>query len=264
MRPCRRPLKPMTGSEVEAGATNDEPATHEVAQLKLWLTDAPLDADAVWVTISEIQVHACLDEAVADEGTTDETTDNSTADSSTADDEAADPAGTTDETSDGEPSCSNGTWRTVRQDAITFDLLSLQGGVTQVLGVAELPVGSYGPIRLKVAEAEIELDGERFPLKIPSGPQTGIKLIGGFELEPGMQTELLLDFDAQKSIHHNRGQGWMMKPVIHVISERIEVLEPPQTDESTQTDEETDSDGQTDTMPNEPVYGDTSDWPIAG
>ena len=58
---------------------------------------------------------------------------------------------------------------------------------------------------------------EQLPLKIPSGDQTGIKLVGQFTVSGDGPTSLTLDFDASKSVHHSRGQGYTLKPTIKII-----------------------------------------------
>lgn len=44
--------------------------------------------------------------------------------------------------------CDSAGWVTVTEEEVTFELLSLQGGVTAELGFAELPAGYYGQLRL--------------------------------------------------------------------------------------------------------------------
>jgi hypothetical protein len=74
-----------------------------------------------------------------------------------------------------------------------IDLLALDGGGSEVLLADEmLPAGEYESIRLKVnagrngSDSFIELnDGSVHPLFIPSGNQTGLKLIRGFTIGAG-------------------------------------------------------------------------------
>jgi hypothetical protein len=61
-------------------------------------------------------------------------------------------------------------------------------------------------------------DGVDIPLKIPSGLQTGIKLVHHFNVEPDSYTELLLDFDACRSVVKSGNSGkYVLKPTIKVI-----------------------------------------------
>jgi hypothetical protein len=83
-----------------------------------------------------------------------------------------------------------------------YHLLSLQGGITALLGDATIPAGDYAQLRLVVDSAMVLLDGETNPriLKVPSGMQTGIKVeFGGpVHILPG-RTDLLVDFDVSRS-----------------------------------------------------------------
>src|SRR4030095_15113563 len=54
-------------------------------------------------------------------------------------------------------------------------------------------------------------------LDTPSGIQTGIKLIHQFQVGPGQRTDLLLDFDACKSIVQTGSNIYKLQPVIKVI-----------------------------------------------
>ena len=102
----------------------------------------------------------------------------------------------------------------------------------------ELASGKYTQIRLFVTEASViieveleveeksnseidkEIDVEPTPIdvEIPSGYQTGIKLIHPFEIIEGETTELTIDFDAEKSIIKTGNEKYELKPVIKVIT----------------------------------------------
>jgi hypothetical protein len=56
-------------------------------------------------------------------------------------------------------------------------------------------------------------------LKIPSGLQTGIKIVKGFDINSNETTELLLDFDAVHSIVEAGSSGnWLLKPTIQIMA----------------------------------------------
>lgn len=55
------------------------------------------------------------------------------------------------------------------------------------------------------------------PLVTPSAIQSGIKLIHQFTVDPGQRVDLLLDFDACKSIVQTGNGTYKLKPVIKVI-----------------------------------------------
>jgi hypothetical protein len=133
-------------------------------------------------------------------------------------------------------SSSNGNsgWKTVATPMKTYNLLKLVNGVTEILGEDELEAGTYQQIRLiigKSAESENNIKGEPHPyanyvvltdnsyveLKIPSGYQTGIKLVHNFEVEEGSFVELVLDFEACKSVVETGSEKYILKPTIKVI-----------------------------------------------
>lgn len=108
-----------------------------------------------------------------------------------------------------------------------IDLLALDGGGSETLLADELlPAGEYEWIRLKVnagrdgSDSFIELqDGSRHPLFIPSGNQTGLKLIRGFVIGAGGTHNFTLDFDLRKSVIHPPGLGepYLLKPVLRLV-----------------------------------------------
>lgn len=111
--------------------------------------------------------------------------------------------------------------QTILDEPKTFNLLDLRGGFTAVLAEAALPIGRIQQIRLVVAAEgnSVTVDGEVFDLRIPSGEQTGIKLTrpGGFVISEDTTTEVVIDFDAEHSLHHNQGQGWLLRPVVTLV-----------------------------------------------
>ena len=115
---------------------------------------------------------------------------------------------------------------TILEEERTFNLLELQNGVTAVLAEATLNAGPYEQLRLIVSSASIVLTDEReFDLFVPSGAQTGIKvLLHGLELAAGSESELTLDFDVSESfiVQGNPDtpagiQGFLFKPVVRPL-----------------------------------------------
>jgi len=109
-----------------------------------------------------------------------------------------------------------------------IDLLALDGGGSEVLLDDEtLPAGEYESIRLKVnagrngSDSFIELDdGSIHPLFIPSGNQSGLKLIRGFTIGAGSTHNFTIDFDLRKSVIHPPGLGepYLLKPVLRMVN----------------------------------------------
>jgi len=100
------------------------------------------------------------------------------------------------------------------------------------LGVTPLQAGHYTQLRLVLDKNNgnqpnanwIVLEGQnpnnvnnRIPLDTPSAIQSGIKLIHQFTVSSGQQVDLLLDFDACKSIVQTGNGSYKLKPVITII-----------------------------------------------
>ncbi|NTW85870.1 MAG: DUF4382 domain-containing protein, partial [Holophagaceae bacterium] len=85
----------------------------------------------------------------------------------------------------------------------TINLLRLVGGVEESLvNGATLPTGHYGQMRLVLGAGNtVKLaDGTVQPLTVPSGLQSGIKLVVSFDVAPGTTKDVWIDFDAAHSI----------------------------------------------------------------
>ena len=97
----------------------------------------------------------------------------------------------------------NGGWITLGTPDKTYNLLSLTGGVSEMLAAgATLPAGHYQQMRLVLGSGNtVKLaDGSVQPLTVPSGLQSGIKLIVSFDVAAGTTKDVWIDFDAAHSI----------------------------------------------------------------
>jgi hypothetical protein len=112
----------------------------------------------------------------------------------------------------------------------SIDLMKLQNGVTSALTEeSSVPAGEYDWMRLKVlatknsqGESYIKLEtGEQYPLWIPSGSETGLKLVKPFKVAQGSITRLLIDFDLRKSITAPPGQdpNYIMRPTLRLLDQ---------------------------------------------
>lgn len=96
-----------------------------------------------------------------------------------------------------------GGWITLGTPDRTINLLKLVGGVEESLVAgATLPAGHYGQMRLLLGAGNtVKLaDGSVQPLTVPSGLQTGIKLVVSFDVAAGTTKDVWIDFDAAHSI----------------------------------------------------------------
>jgi hypothetical protein len=112
----------------------------------------------------------------------------------------------------------------------SIDLMKLQNGVTGVLTQdSTVPAGDYDWMRLKVlatknsqGESYIKLlSGQQYPLWIPSGSETGLKLVRPFKVAQGSVTKLVIDFDLRKSITAPPGQdpNYIMRPTLRLLDQ---------------------------------------------
>lgn len=106
----------------------------------------------------------------------------------------------------------------------TLDLLKLQNGVSaSLLEDEEVPAGHYNWIRLTLDEDKLNAyNGDTvYKLVVPSGGQTGLKLVNGFTVAEGGDKNFTIDFDVRKSIVDPKGspQGasYFLKPALRLI-----------------------------------------------
>ena len=169
------------------GSSSDSQTGTQTGTLGVSLTDASAAGfDAVYVTVSKVRVHQSADATENDSG-----------------------------------------WSEITlSPARKINLLNLANGVLDDLGQTSLPAGHYTQLRLVLSANtgtttanSVVLSGTttEIPLVTPSAVQSGIKLINEFDVGAGQHVDLVLDFDAMKSII-KRGNGtYALKPVIRII-----------------------------------------------
>jgi hypothetical protein len=108
-----------------------------------------------------------------------------------------------------------------------IDLLTLTNGALEELGETALPAGRYTQMRLVLADngsltpppnSVVPTGGAEVALTTPSAQQSGLKLNTAIDVPEGKVADVVLDFDACKSVvkRGNSGQ-YNLKPVIQVI-----------------------------------------------
>jgi hypothetical protein len=169
------------------GAGTPAPTTTaSTGTLSVALTDAPACGfDAVNVTVNKIRVNASASASDTDAGWTDITL----------------------------------------NPARKINLLNLTNGVLDTLGQTPLSAGHYSQLRLVLdanggnglANSVVPTGGTEQTLTTPSAVQSGIKLAKEFDVAAGQQVDLVLDFDACKSVV-TQGKGrYLLKPVVKVV-----------------------------------------------
>jgi hypothetical protein len=111
--------------------------------------------------------------------------------------------------------------------APSIDLLDLAGGGSRdLLSDREVPAGRYEWVRLLIDAQQntpssyIDLaDGQRYPLYVPSGSESGLKLIRGFTVAAGSVSDFTIDFDLRKSViaPPGRAPNYILKPVLRIV-----------------------------------------------
>ena len=123
-----------------------------------------------------------------------------------------------------------GTQRIEFTEPREIDLLAYQNGATvDLLDGVEVEAGEYQWMRLELIAEENRNDGsyilfesgEQYPLYVPSGAQSGLKLNRPFTVAAGGITRLVADFDLRKSIIEPPGlsPNYVLKPVLRLMDE---------------------------------------------
>jgi hypothetical protein len=116
----------------------------------------------------------------------------------------------------------------VLNPAKRVDLLSLSNGVLEELGETALPAGTYTLLRLVLADNSASAPfansvvlsdtGAEVALDTPSAQQSGLKLEANIDVPADKVVDVVLDFDACKSVVKRGNSGrYNLKPVVSVI-----------------------------------------------
>jgi hypothetical protein len=169
------------------GGGDSTPIPAQLGSLSMAITDAPACGfDAVNVTVARVRVHQSASAGATDAG-----------------------------------------WSEIAlAPAKKINLLNLSNGVLEQLGQTPLPVGHYTQIRLVLdPNTGDALANSVLPtgaileksLSTPSAIQSGIKLNANFDVAANTRTDLVLDFDACKSVVTRGNGSYGLKPVVKVI-----------------------------------------------
>jgi hypothetical protein len=108
----------------------------------------------------------------------------------------------------------------------TIDLLNQSGTASAVLFDQPIPAGSYGQVRVMVVadgnpgNSYIMLsDGTMHGLQVPSGFESGLKLVSGFTVSSSGVVDYTIDFDLRKAITCPPGQApaCILKPTAKLV-----------------------------------------------
>ncbi len=116
-------------------------------------------------------------------------------------------------------------WMTLGEPKQTYDLLSLTGGVSATLVDGKtIPAGHYTQMRLVLGPGNTIMleDGTVADLTVPSGMQSGIKLLVNFDVLPGTTRDVAIDFVAAHSVQvvqTGSSSKYLLRPTIHVVND---------------------------------------------
>lgn len=114
----------------------------------------------------------------------------------------------------------SGTVVNLNVTAGVYNLLDFVNGIDTLIASSDVESGTLSQVRLILgANNTVKVDGVVYPLSTPSAMQSGLKLNLNSELIPGVDYNLLLDFDANQSIVLTGNGEYQLKPVIRAISE---------------------------------------------
>jgi len=169
------------------GSGSDTPPPVQMGTVSAALTDAPACGfDQVNVMVSKVRVHKSSSATDTDGGWTDITL----------------------------------------SPARKINLLNLTNGALEQLGQAPLEVGHYTQVRLVLdPNTGNALNNSVLPtgsvleksLDTPSAVTSGIKLVASFDVAANQRTDLVIDFDACKSVVTKGNGNYALKPVLKVI-----------------------------------------------
>lgn len=115
----------------------------------------------------------------------------------------------------------DGKWTALPTNAGVYDLLKLRDSVTvPISDSVVLNRGKVTQMRLILGTNNtVVVDSVgTFPLTVPSAYNTGIKINVDTEITVDQHLEIVLDYDAEQSIHKNGNGEYIMEPVIKVRS----------------------------------------------
>lgn len=103
-----------------------------------------------------------------------------------------------------------------------YNLLDFTNGVSTLIATDTLNVSKVQQIRLILGPNNtVVINGATYPLSTPSADQSGLKLQVNETLQAGVLYNILLDFDANKSIVELGNGTYKLKPVIRTIQTAI-------------------------------------------
>jgi|TARA_R110000737_G_scaffold268624_2_gene276024 hypothetical protein len=110
----------------------------------------------------------------------------------------------------------NGGWVSLPTNAGIYDLLTLQNDVSaSLVNQGVLPAGQMTQFRMILGPNNtVMVDSIIHDLDTPSAQQSGLKINVKTNFAPNELYEIILDFDAEKSVVKKGNGGYNLKPVL--------------------------------------------------
>lgn len=117
------------------------------------------------------------------------------------------------------PNNGNASWIDLPTNSGIYDLLKLQNGIdTTLVDPTPLTSGKITQMRLLLGNNNtVKVNNVTYVLTVPSGKETGIKIIGQIVVNPNQTLSVILDFDANASIVYTGNNNYQLKPTIKVL-----------------------------------------------
>lgn len=110
----------------------------------------------------------------------------------------------------------DGGWVNLDTRAGIYNLLDFQNGIDTVVAHAVVPSNTVKEIRFVLGnQNSIKIGTDVFPLTIPSGEESGLKIKLSKKLTPRLDS-LIIDFDAALSIYQTGTGEYKLKPVLKI------------------------------------------------
>lgn len=104
-------------------------------------------------------------------------------------------------------------WYSLNTKSGIYNLLALQNGITETLATGDVPSGTLKEVRFILGDRNtVKASGQIYPLTIPSGSESGLKIKIDKHLGETLNS-FVLDFDAALSIKEE-ASGYKLRPVI--------------------------------------------------
>jgi hypothetical protein len=107
-------------------------------------------------------------------------------------------------------------WITLNTFPGIYKLLDLQNGVDTLLATGAFPFQTVKEIRFVLGpNNSIKDAGVIYPLTVPSGSESGLKLKISKDLNETLET-IIIDFDAELSVIKNGAGDYKLRPVLRI------------------------------------------------